>query len=380
MPTVKKNNAESPHKYNLRKIFLFSCFTFFSFILSSCYTIKQGYYQVSLLFQQEDIEEILKEKKLPEEELKKIETVQRALDFGRNDIGLTPGDSYKKYIKLDRNVVTFIVQAAEKRKLKRVTWWFPIVGSMPYLGFFVREDAKEQFEELKEEGYDVTLGGASAFSLLGYFPDPLYSSMIRKRSYVDIVELILHEITHRTIYIPGFSAFNENLADFVAFKSTQIYLDKYGPLNDMNTESYIESNKRNKVARAKFNEFLNVALDEFKEFYKQANDNPELKDDETFLKARQQKFDEISDRYNNELGEFIKDTNFKYYFRKGKYNNSSLMGWSLYHSKQEPFEKLYSKAGSHPKTFLSTIKGCLLGKDFTSEEALWKEVSECQSF
>jgi predicted aminopeptidase len=122
-------------------------------------------------------------------------------------------------------VVSYIVQAAYKDRLEMKTWWFPIVGSVPYLGFFESPERDQKALELKDAGYDVTTGGVGAFSSLGWFDDPLFSSML-SRSHAELSHLLFHELIHRTLWIPGSTEFNENLAEYGAGILTERYFAK----------------------------------------------------------------------------------------------------------------------------------------------------------
>jgi len=99
--------------------------------------------------------------------------------------------------------------------LESITWWFPIVGRVPYLGYFSKADRDSKASELRTEGYDVYETGVGAYSSLGWFDDPIYSPMLR-RSEADFAHLIFHELTHRTLWIRGSVEFNENLAEYAA--------------------------------------------------------------------------------------------------------------------------------------------------------------------
>src|SRR5690606_17982044 len=94
--------------------------------------------------------------------------------------GLAAGEAYRYYIHLPEPSVSYVVQAAYPDRLQSLTWWFPIVGTVPYLGFFDRQARDEKAAELSRQGYDVETAGVSAFSSLGWFEDPIYSPMLER--------------------------------------------------------------------------------------------------------------------------------------------------------------------------------------------------------
>lgn len=344
-------------------------------VFQGCYTIQQGYHQAKLILRRQNIDEVLKNSSEKPERLQKLKLVPKVLEFAHNEIQLTPGNSYKTYVALDGPSLSYVVQAAEKRAFKLKTWWFPLVGSQPYLGFFEVEKAKKLRDELVKEGFDTSMGGVQAFSLLGYFPDPVYSSMLDGNEIEDFVEVLFHESLHSTLYIPDHSAFNENLADFVAKKATALFFRK-NTIQNVNIAAYESRYSKTIAAQRLFKDFLKTAKIEVELFYKNAAINPEFLSDELFLKERTKMFDNLADRYSVEVKNKVEGTGYSYAFRKGQINNATLLGYSLYESKQEPFELLLARCQQSLPKFLEKLKICLNEKS-SSEEILWKKVEEC---
>jgi predicted aminopeptidase len=110
-----------------------------------------------------------------------------------------------------------VVSAARRDRLEPVTWWWPIAGEVPYRGYFDPADADAERRALAARGYDVDVRSAIAFSTLGWFADPLLSSTA-KSTPVDLVETVIHELFHATLYVPGASAFNESAATWVGHR------------------------------------------------------------------------------------------------------------------------------------------------------------------
>jgi len=94
------------------------------------------------------------------------------------------------------------------------THCFPFAGCVAYLGFFDRADAERESLRLTGQGNDTAIEGAAAYSTLGWFSDPVLSSMLRW-SDDELDGVIFHELAHQLIYVKDDSAFNESFATFV---------------------------------------------------------------------------------------------------------------------------------------------------------------------
>lgn len=147
--------------------------------------------------------------------LRKVGAIKR---YGQH-FGLTPTGNYTHYADLRRSAAVWVVQGAPRLSLEPRRWSFPLVGSVPYLGFFDQAAARAFAERLeREEAIDVTVRTASAYSTLGWFKDPVLSTMIPEgeEAFGALANVILHESVHATVYVPSQSSFNESLASFVA--------------------------------------------------------------------------------------------------------------------------------------------------------------------
>lgn len=190
------------------------------------YVIKSGYYQSKILLHREPIQNILKDTSIPDKVKKKLQLIQEVKEFSVRTLGLKTTNNYSTYVALKEPYVSWLVRGAYPYKLEPYTWWFPIVGTVPYKGFFVKQDALSAQSRLKKKGYDTYVRGVTAYSTLGWFHDPILSSMM---SYPDsdLVNLIIHESVHATLFIKSSVDFNEQLASFVAQIGTQkFYLAK----------------------------------------------------------------------------------------------------------------------------------------------------------
>jgi predicted aminopeptidase len=158
----------------------------------------------------------------PADFARRVKDIRR---FAIEDLGLRGTSNYTKYVDIDRDYLAAVVSASSRDSFTHHEWWFPIVGSVPYKGFFNIKDARKEQEKLRKRDLDVWIRGVDAFSTLGWFSDPLYSYM-RNYSVYRLADLIIHESLHATVYLKNHAQFNEELAEFVGSEGARLYLEK----------------------------------------------------------------------------------------------------------------------------------------------------------
>jgi len=144
----------------------------------------------------------------------RLELVQEMRAFAGRDLHLPSNASFTKYSDLGRKYAVYVVYAAPEFSIGSKGWWYPIVGSLAYRGFFDEASARHEADKLKAEGYDVLMSGVEAYSTLGWFSDPVLNTFIG-RDEGNLAELIFHELTHARLFLPGDTDFNEALATAV---------------------------------------------------------------------------------------------------------------------------------------------------------------------
>jgi predicted aminopeptidase len=187
------------------------------------YVLQQGLGQLALARRQVPIAEAEAAAKLSPREIEMLRWVERILAFAREELGLDPGDSYTTYIDTGGEPISHVVVAASRLAMAPLEWRFPFVGRVAYKGFFQAEDAHAEARSLAARGYDTAVLRVGAYSTLGWFRDPVLSTMLALE-LPELAELLFHEITHRTVYIRGDTSFNESLASHVAFEGTVRFL------------------------------------------------------------------------------------------------------------------------------------------------------------
>jgi predicted aminopeptidase len=181
---------------------------------SMLYVARGGIAEARILWRRQPITTLLARPDLAPDLRERLELVLSVRRFADESLGLHVGESYETYADVEGAIGVWVVSAARRDRLEAYTWWFPIVGSVPYKGFFARADADAAAKALEADGFDVQIRPASAFSTLGWFADPLLSTTVRAEP-VTLAETVFHEIFHATLYLPGEAPFNESAATFV---------------------------------------------------------------------------------------------------------------------------------------------------------------------
>ena len=178
------------------------------------YVLRAGFEEWKILRASEDIEDVLRDPEVDETTKSKLVLVLEARQFAMNEFGIDVGRAYSSYVELERDTLALIVSAAHRDMLVPKTWWFPIVGNVPYRGHFSVEDADEERMKLEAEGFDAMVRPTAAFSTLGWFDDPVLSTFLRYDD-VEMITTLIHELAHLHLYVAGEGDFNESYATFV---------------------------------------------------------------------------------------------------------------------------------------------------------------------
>jgi predicted aminopeptidase len=187
---------------------------FASLLLGGCYFTRAAYEEGRILWNRKPIDHALAREDLPADVRAKLETVLAVRKFAADKLGLNVGGAYQSIAPVYQSAVVHVVMAAPRDSLKPYTWWFPIVGSVPYRGYFDQSDATAEAAALEAEGLDTMVRPAVAFSSLGFFDDPVLSNLL-KLDRVELAGVLIHELFHRTYYMPSNAMFNESAADYV---------------------------------------------------------------------------------------------------------------------------------------------------------------------
>jgi predicted aminopeptidase len=218
-------------------------------VLSGCttgqYLAQAGCGQVDLLLRARDIDDAVKDPHLDPHTRALLGQVSAIKAFGEAH-SLRATKNYHRFVDLERGAVVWVVTASSPLRFHAKTWWFPIVGHVPYLGWFDRDEALDFAAQLHASGWDSDVGASGAYSTLGWFDDPVLSTMISDgdEAIGELVNVILHESVHATLYVDGQTRFNESLAEYAADKLTTEYLDHRYGASSGEKAAYLEAERR----------------------------------------------------------------------------------------------------------------------------------------
>jgi predicted aminopeptidase len=254
---------------------------FLVIILNGCsalYIAKQGFYQLKLIYESEPIEIALRRPDLPQNSREKLKLILDVRAFAQKYLHLNAQKNYKD-VDLDYNVVVNTVSACESLAFKPYEWWFPILGFVPYKGFFDKKDADKEEARLKSLGYETQNRPIQGYSTLGFFADPIWPKMLLLEDF-ELIELIIHELTHATIYFPNQTIFNESLANFIGVIGTELYLKNKFKNDSQQVKNYLNHQENLKA----YNTFFHDLYQRLEKTYNESSPKPDKeKDKEAIL-------------------------------------------------------------------------------------------------
>lgn len=314
------------------------------FLHTGCYVLSQSGTFLKDRFAAVPVERLLEDEHTNPQTRAFLEEVQSVTSFATSSLGLNTSKNYTTYRELDREHLAYIVYAAQEFSFEQKMWSFPITGSLPYKGYFSLADARKEQLILDEDGYDTWVSVVDGFSSLGFFTDPLYSFM-KDYSQQRVAELIIHELTHATIWVKDDISFNEQIAEFIAEEGSRRYIEAVHG----NGSEAADAGERQKEDTEQLYSDISGLKESLSSLYERTDLNDERKREEktTVIQSFQKRFSEdydqdyLTDRYR--------------YIAEVPINNAYLALFGVYHDTPQLFTDLLDYCEGDLKKMISLI-------------------------
>ncbi len=309
------------------------------------YGAVQGFGQVSILFKAKPIQEIYNDPNSPDSLVKKLEFIDSVRTYAVDILGLKESENYRSIYDQQGKPIMFVVTACKPYEFVPKTWKFPVVGEVPYKGYFNLDLAIRERDKLKAEGWDTSIRTAGAWSTLGWFKDPILSEML-KRSPGDLANLIIHELSHGTVFVKDEVTFNENLATFIGDRGAEQFLADYYGENSPELMDYLANQSDEKL----YVQHILKAVEKLKELYTNLDRMDSLskeKEKNLLIKSVVTEVDTLG---------LINIDNYKKIFKDKLPNNTYFMSFLRYQSNQDSLAAILKTSfDGNIKNFISSF-------------------------
>jgi len=314
--------------------------------LASCGTVKfytqaaRGQWEI--MGKARPIPEVLADPATGGKLKQRLRLVQELRDFARKELHLPAEKQFGGYTDLGRPYVVWVVFASKEFSVKPKGWWYPLVGTLSYRGFFDAASAKAEGKKLKDQGLDVYVGGTEAYSTLGWFADPVLNTFLH-RDDASLAELIFHELTHARLFIAGDTDFNEALATAVGQAGVRKWLRSRGRMDDLAEYEQGLTQDREII------DLLLSTRGELETLYATPSSAPSLRE------AKAAAFQRMQIRYGEIKRRWTGDSRYDRFFEQPM-NNARLNTVATYYDLVPDFERLLKRWDGDVNVFLAKVE------------------------
>lgn len=312
------------------------------------YAASMGWGQMKILFNTKSVKKYINDENVPDSLKQNVLLIQEIKKFTVDSLGFEPSRNYSSVFDQKGKPLMWVVTACKKYSLEAKVWSFPIVGDVTYKGFFKEEKAKQEAAVLEAEGYETKIRVVNAWSTLGWFKDPIMTSMLEE-SPGSIANVIIHELSHGTVFVKNNVEYSENLANFIGDQGAYLFLKtKYGP----NSEEYISF--------LYDNEDYNLLASHF---VQQSKSLDSLYQSESFKSLPDTEKDILKEAKIKAIVEALDTIPFHAEHRRGKIlknelpNNAFFTVFLQYNNQQDEFEEEFMKvANGDLRTYVAYLR------------------------
>lgn len=261
--------------------------------------------------------------------------------FAVTRLSLPDNNSYLSYVPLKREFPVWSVVAAPEFSLQPQQWCYPIIGCASYRGYFSEDAANDYAQGMIEQDYETEVGGATAYSTLGWFNDPLIPPMLRHGDTF-LAQIMFHELAHQQLYVNGNSAFNEAFATVVGEQGALLWLEE-------NNKAEVENHLQLMQVKNEFSALVQVTKKRLEKVYEMSVSDEQKRQQkfETFAQFRRDYETVKADKWQGK--EF-----YAKWFEK-PLNNARLAAFATYRDLVPAFEKLFNHCGRDYQRFYSVV-------------------------
>lgn len=333
--------------------------------LPGCYTAHVVKSQLGILAGREQIADLLQreasrrawrqwdEPGISDAQRAKLRLVLAVRRFAFQTIGLDESGSYSWVYDTHGQPIAWNVSASAPDALSPHGWRFPFLGTLPYIGFFRLELARAEARGLEARGLDALVLPVPAYSTLGWFDDPIFTSLL-EREESRVAEVVIHELSHATVWIDGDAEFNENLAQFIGVQGAKdFFLARGGP----NDPALLEARRKDADDKV-FNAAMTKLRGELSRLYEASGSRARklaLKK-EAFARFKRSFKTKIRPRLSDDGYDWVLDPRIAL-------NNALLLQFRRYRGAHEQFEALHRKHGSNLRETVKVLKKLAEAKD-----------------
>jgi len=316
------------------------------------YIARQAIGQIAVLVRSVPIEQTLASGTLSAEQIRKLSLIVEAREFARTELGLNVGWAFSLFHDTGGEPLAYNLSAATTDSLAPRSWVFPIVGEIDYVGYFSQADGEQAEAQLQQQGYDTVLRAVDAYSTLGWLPDPVHSPLL-EREDANLVEIVIHELAHNTVYVNGRSDFNESLATFIGRTGALVFYAR----RDADGEQTAELLRARYVDQDRITAWFLELFETLEEYYAQ-----DIPYDEK-VAGREAVFQAARDRFVSEVQPQLSEPQRHQGWAWLPTNNAWILLNRRYNFDLDLFQAVYDRGGRDFRVLLETLHAAARSAD-----------------